>query len=231
MTQKEKLYIEMATLNNELINVYGDKCPSSIKTIDIEHETRCRRYNNWRVDELKSRIENLKRTKSDLDHKMDVERFFTTEKGSIMKKYLDAEIAKTEKEIENVFTKYQEKLENIVKDICGDGYIIKSFSNTSFSVNKKDENGNAKFGYGWDLYRDAYNKVVMNYGTMGSFNPMENPDKVDYLMKMANFAKKENFAVVVCWFNDFYFELEENRRYLNNVKDQLNDPMKYAKTN
>ena len=230
MTQKEKLFREYASINNEIVEMFNEtECPLNIYKIDIEKNILRREHTEYSVIELKDKIEWINRMKADALSKIKLEQFFKTEKGISIKNRLEYEKEQYTGLIDDCFDDFKFSLDKIIKEICGEKFIITSFGNSSFEVYYTDENGKQIFGHDFSVYLDSFDRTPsINYPCLGSFNPFESPNRVAYLEGLAKFAKPENFDKVINWFNEFQTELKKYRNKLREINNLLKNPYELA---
>ena len=124
--------------------------------------------------------------------------------------------------------------DQVQDDFLGDDFICQVFAR-DLRIGLKDvENENAiKFGHDFSLYVhqnfiDEDFKVFMNYGTLGSFNPLvENSDRVKYLMAMAKFAENTQLiSQIKDIMIDWQKQNTEINKKINLIENKLKNPLK-----
>lgn len=131
MTQKERLYREFVTLNNWIVEnlLEGKDWPGVIYKIDLDKMLRVCAYRDYTIQSLKDKIINLGYRKKDIEDKIKLDNFYTTEKGKRVKEYLDHKEEYLKDQMNLLFLHYENKINNIVKGLIGINFKVTSFWN------------------------------------------------------------------------------------------------------
>lgn len=227
MTQKEKLFRQYMSINNEIVahpNYTGTR-----HYIDIEESIAHNDHKNITVAEYSNLIANVTYILEQLKAEAKLEEFYSSEKGQEIKLHLEYQKSHWEDRIEDCYDDAKYALNSLIKKICGESFTITTFNDTSFEVAYTDNDNKPIFGHNFSVYRHYDDKnISMNYPTLGSFNPFESPNRVAYLEGMAKFSNPNNFTQVIKCFNEFIDDLTNYRTHLNKINKLLSNPYELA---
>ena len=128
--------------------------------------------------------------------KRNVKRFYCTEEGAIYKATLEKEKADLQGQYKDLKEKSRNEVDAMVKEWLGERWGVPFFFGTNFEVALYNENGKI-FGHDFTISlehpfteeRTFENSTIsVNYGTIGSFNVVEDVDRREYLSGMSKFV-------------------------------------------
>lgn len=154
MTQKEKLYREMVSLNNELFK-YGRKSAE----IDADKGVYYGYHKAMKVEELKRTISSYKSQIESYKEEKKREDFYDTENGKAVKEYLENLKLETCEKMDSCHGRNLDILQEMLDNMLGEGFKVKYLWDNSLEFAKVDENGNVLFGHDWSVYRDTWKKM------------------------------------------------------------------------
>lgn len=125
-----------------------------------------------------------------------MKRFYGTEEGAIYKETLEKEKTDLQGQYRDLKEKSRNEVDAMVKEWLGERWGVPFFFGTNFEVALYNENGKI-FGHDFTIYlehpfteeRTFENSTIsVNYGSMGSFNVVEDVDRREYLSGMSKFV-------------------------------------------
>lgn len=181
----------------------------------------------YKVTELRELVESYKSLIDNANYEVKVKLFYETEEGKILKTDLETKINNIETEYWNDFnntTKYvKEKILALLPNEWGCNVY-----DSSFNIGIKDpENENGfLFGYSFDAHFNTFisNRLEFNYGTMGSFDPLENTNRVEFLKGLVTITSNSE---LICELNKIYADITKRRREYYKTIDDLTRRLKY----
>lgn len=226
-TKKEKLFKKIT----DLLEQKRTEFPEHYSGISFPTEFTFERWSNSR---LESCYMVLLKTYNDLVQQREVEKYFSTPEGIIEKRDLEASCGELFKQYDKITAENVQKISKLVVDFLGDDFICQVFSRDLRIGLKDEKNENViKFGHDFSFYVhqnfiDEDFRVFMNYGTLGSFDPLEeNSDRVKYLMAMAKFAENTQ---LISQIKDIMIDWQktntEINKKINLIENKLKNPLK-----
>ena len=225
MTQKEKLFIEVNELSKQYKTIIDE---NGLSTSDYAYGRCFDRYPyKYKVTELHELIENYKNLISNAKYEIKVKRFYETEEGNILKTELETKINNIKNEYWDEFNKTSKYVKEKILALLPNGWGCNVFD-SSFNVGiKNPENENAfLFGYSFDAYFNTFisNRLEFNYGTMGSFDPIQNPNRVEFLKGIITIISNTE---LICELNKIYTDITKRRLEYYKTTDCLTKKLKY----
>ena len=237
MTQKEKLFIEVNELSNQYKTIIDENgLPTSNYYYGRLYSDS---YNcKYKATELRELIENYKSLIDNANYEVKVKRFYETEEGKLLKTELETKI-------NNVDTEYYNELDKTTKNIKEKILSLLPYEwgcnvhDRGFNIGIKDpENENRfLFGYSFDAYFKTFasntlasntlelnSSIEFNYGTMGSFDPIQNPNRVNFLKGLVTITS--NFELIQ-ELNNIYTDIAKRRSEYYKTIDCLTKQLKY----
>lgn len=232
MTQKEKLFIEVNELSNQYKTIIDENgLPTSNYYYGRLYSDS---YNcKYKATELRELIENYKSLIDNANYEVKVKRFYETEEGKLLKTELETKI-------NNIDTEYYNELDKTTKNIKEKILSLLPYEwgcnvhDRGFNIGIKDpENENRfLFGYSFDAYFKTFasntlevnSSIEFNYGTMGSFDPIQNPNRVNFLKGLVTITS--NFELIQ-ELNNIYTDIAKRRSEYYKTIDCLTKQLKY----
>lgn len=233
MRQKEKLIREYFILKHKFdMNEPGCKKittpePSIDDIYDMSHE--------YSIINLKDKINAVKSALKNQEKRINIEKYFLTEEG---KKFKEENETKRN-ELENIFNSvsksYAEKVENIINKFLGGNFISTFYfvynscrGEIGIKNNEKDRPGfKFKFGHSFNVSYDNHfgkdYKFEMNYGTLGSFDIINDNDRAEYLLGMGKFVSSKSLHDILL---NIMIEGIDKLKSLNNELDNIDNKLK-----
>lgn len=226
-TKKEKLFKKITDLLELKRTEFPDNCSGiSFPTNDT--------FERWSISRLDCCYMALLKTYNMLVQQKEVEKYFSTPEGIVEKRELEASCGQLYKKFDEINYENTQKISKLIVDFLGDDFICQVFAR-ELRIGLKDvANENAiKFGHDFSFYVhqnfiDENFKVFMNYGTLGSFDPLdENCERGKYLMAMGKFAENTQLIyqlkdIMIDWQKQ---NTEINKK-INLIENKLKNPLK-----
>lgn len=229
MTRKEKLFAEV----NELVEKYN-------AMIDGHEGYRRRdkyenaRWINWKCTELVNEIEVMKRMIAEFEMKLRVDAYWLTEEGVARKAALEERMTA----ITDAMTENHEMWEKGITEMImshltvGDWVVRPRTSGCEIGLRDPEAKypDGILFGHSFEFYYSDWNykgdtKLELNYGTMGSFDPTVNTNRVIYLQGMAAIAgNTELINNLHQAFKQWNKILREQRKNYSILEKELKNP-------
>lgn len=226
-TKKEKLFKKIT----DLLELKRTEFPDNNAGISLPNKDT---FDRWSISRLECCYMILLKTYNDLVQQKEVKKYFSTPEGIIEKRDLEASCGELYKQYDKINYENTQKISKLVIDFLGNDFICQVFARDLRIGLKDPTNENAiKFGHDFSFYVhqnfiDEDFKVFMNYGTLGSFDPLEeNNDRVKYLMAMAKFAENTQ---LISQIKDIMIDWQktntEINKKINLIENKLRNPLK-----
>jgi len=196
MTKKEKLANEYVELKKQFD---GTEFKADIK----EHQTWWL-TREFKCEQLETKIKAVQTAIADKAKREAREAWFATEEGNAWKTEREAQLEQLRKQYVEIRNSAFQYTRTVVKNLLGEGFDVTRFSEGNMEIGlvesyREDGTANGLFGHeftvsfgkGWDYTKDGVKykyEWEMNYGTMGSFDMVNDSNRVIYLVGMAKFA-------------------------------------------
>lgn len=199
MTPKEKLATEYLNLKKQLD---GDNFKENITENQVWYLVK-----EFKVENLKYKIEVVKRAIEDKAIQIKKEAYFATSEGQAYKKEIEDCLEtyhKAWKEIHNSFKNWIiKKVNEMIPGNWTANLSLSSFMSGNVEiglVNRDPEKDySMQFGHTFTIYFDGYNfgkkapRFDLNYGTLGSFNLFDDETRPLYLTGLATISNNKEF--------------------------------------
>lgn len=229
MTRKEKLFAEV----NGLIEKYNKMTEGH-----EGYEPRKKYENNYRTtrkcDELVDEIAFVNKLISNFELKLKIEEYWLTNEGATRKASLEKRIAEIEQSFEDTDNMWTNGITELIMSYLTDGDWIVHPRISGAEIGIKDPVGKSPnsilFGHSFELH---YNKwryddepiLEINYGTMGSFDPLLDTNRVMYLQGMVKIASNtELIKKLQNAFEQWNIMHSEISKKYNKLKNELKNP-------
>ena len=202
MTKKEKLYLEILEVRNQVYVLQGeqDKCIEN-----LEKYSECYPFQSYarvrKVADLEKELAIAKQALKDAQNKARQEAYFETEEGKAFKKDVETKIENNRKAEKALREEAHATLNKFVQDLLGKDFAVTRFCWDYFEValiKEYAEDGTpiGLFGHEFSVHYYS-NKWELNYGTMGAFDMCEDKTRARYLQGLATFANSERVKDVL----------------------------------
>lgn len=236
MGKKEKLIREYFNLRHQFDINEGENCIKIWRPVPTLSEIRDY-MKSYKVIDLEDKVAAVRNSLEKQAKKIKVKKYFETEEG---KKFKEENEAKRN-ELENIFNvvskSYAEKVENIINKFLGGNFISKFYfvydscrGEVGIKNNDEDRPGfTFKFGHSFNVSYDSHfgknYKFEMNYGTLGTFDIINDNDRAEYLLGMGKFASsKELHDILLNIMIEGIEKLKSLNKELDNIDDKLKNP-------
>ena len=237
MTRKETLYLELLKKQNELSTLKGE--PVSVELTDdyISSWTFTRNANQYKIEELKKKIENTESYIRSYQEKKKVEKFFATPAGIRLKANNTRLIDELVEKRKQLHLRGIENITEIIKTVCGERWGVTQFNcgyigSMTIGVLDPNDNGKTVFGKYFnirfeakDINGDEVQNFEMSYGSCGSFDPLADDDDVEFIIGMGKFMtnahvinKLKMYCLELC------HEAEELSHEIDKLRHELEHP-------
>ena len=236
MTQKEKLINEYFTLKNQFEMNEGKETQfdNFIARGDYYYYSK-----KFKVYELKEMVDNMRIKLERQAKETAVENYFNTEEGAKVKSELNVELEAIKEEVTALKESTNEDIKKLIISTLGDKFtsiLHVGYKNCYIEIGIKEDETSLKFGHTFEVRYDDNAKYVngrwisqyeleMNYPTLGSFNLMEDEDRVAYIFGMGSFANnKKLHEQLIDIFNTYIKLLNMLDEQRNEVEKKLSNP-------
>lgn len=205
MTKKQKLIQEYLSLIIE--KNAGDTSFDITKYYQFKPEYLCTKT----IAELESSVQYLKNYIEKKNHEQKVEAYFSTEEGAELKNELLASIEHEEKNFLETILLHEGFIKNKLWQRLGHNWTVHlsmGITHATIEIGLKNDDEKKpdavfKFGHAfsiyvgkkWHTHKDY--TLEVSYGSMGSFNPEENKQRVEYLLGLGKLVSDTEFLQYV----------------------------------
>ena len=237
MTRKETLYLELLKKQNELSTLKGEDVAVELTDDYISSWTFTKNANQYKIEELKRKIEDTESYIKSYQEKKKIEKFFGTPAGIRLKanntRLIDVLIEKRKQ----LHLRAIDNITEIVKTVCGERWGVTQFScgyNGSMTIGVLDPKNNRQTLFGKyfsilfeakDLDGKEVDDFKMSYSSCGSFDPLSDDDDVEFVIGMGKFItnahvinKLKMYCLELCR------EAEEISNEIDKLRHELNHP-------
>lgn len=229
MTQKENLLFKLMEIENQIAEVKGEE----VKNIDTESWDFIRIAKENKVSELQFKIELAEKCLERAKKEAEVNAWLQTEEGKAFTNRLNAKMEEANKVYEENEAKAIKELDNLIKEQLGSQWGLCYFCTSQIRIGivdetkkpKEDGTHNSLFGHDFTIYiEDDYygeERFDINYGCMGSFSPMQDASRVDFLVGLAKVSSnKEMQYIIKNIHRGFRSEINRMKEEINAIKAQ-----------
>lgn len=223
-TKKEQMVINIINRKNYLRTLKNETL------IEMDHyyiSTEARKNNMFSLeDELKS-IENAIQRE---ETRIAAEKYWETHPDE--KQHLEDKKAELKASYHTTRDHYLDYFNNLLAEY---GMFVKYMSTTNLEIKSK---ANERYGFdinythNWDINRETKEvlttrEVEINYPCYGSFNPMKEPEFVQYLAALASVANnKQLYNEFESGLNQYNNEMDSIRDAISEIDEQIKNPIK-----
>ena len=229
MTRKEKLFAEV----NELIEKYN-KMTEGHEGYEPRKKCENNYRTTWKCYELVDEIAFVNKLISDFELKLKIDEYWLTNEGATRKASLEKRIAEIEQSFEDTDNMWINGITELIMSYLTDGDWVVHPRISGAEIGIKDPVGKSPnsilFGHSFELH---YNKwryddepiLEINYGTMGSFDPLLDTNRVMYLQGMVKIASNtELIKKLQNAFEQWNIMHSEISKKYNKLKNELKNP-------
>ena len=229
MTRKEKLFAEV----NGLIEKYNKMTEGHE---GYEPRKKCEKHyrNPWTCDDLVNEIAFVNKLISDFELKLKTDEYWLTNEGAARKASLEKEIAEIEQSFDDTDNMWINKITELIMPSLTDGDWVVRPRISGVEIGIKDPSGkytnSILFGHSFEFH---YNKwryddeptLELNYGAMGSFDPLLDTNRVMYLQGMTKIiSNTELIKKLQNAFEQWNIMHSEISKKYNKLKNELKNP-------
>lgn len=216
-----------------------DEIIDEIRSIepDFSYVKSC--YGRTTLKSVKEDIQRLEKYLENIIEKHEVEKFYATEVGKILKIELESSKEELATELDNLNETYKNEVHQKIMSVLDENeWTIQANPETiEIGLKEIDENRLAKgftmsFGetftvYNFHTFSRDDTPLEINYGTCGSFNPLESR-RSQYLLGMATFVNSfETLKELKVILDEWYDKQRQMFRKLDAIAERLKNPLKF----
>lgn len=227
MTQTEKLLQRQDEIINEIRSIEPD----------FSYDKSC--YGRTSLKSRKENIQRLEKYLKNIIEKREVEKFYATEEGQNLKSELESSKEELGAELDNLNETYKNEVHQKIMSVLDENEWTIQANPESIEIGLKeiDENRLTKgftmsFGetftiYNFHTFSRGDKPLEINYGTCGSFNPLESR-RSQYLLGMATFVNSfETLKELKVILDEWYDKQRQMFRKLDAIAERLKNPLKF----
>jgi hypothetical protein len=230
MTKKEKLFGEV----NALVEKYNSMIDGHENYRKREKYSNNYRH-NWKIVELETEIVRMNNLIDEFNRDLKIKCYWLSDEGAARKKVIEKKMDSIENEIDEIDEIWQNEIIKLISPFLNSDWVIRPF-NTRIDIGLRDVESKYPdgilFGHSFDIYFNNkwnYNdgtKIEINYGTMGSFDPIVNKSRVIYLQGMSNIVSNiELLEKIHQAFKQWNKILRDKRREYDRLNSELKNPL------
>lgn len=229
MTRKEKLFAEV----NELIEKYN----AMIEGHDgFSPRKKCENnyWVTWKCNDLINEIDRIKNLIADFELRMKINEYWLTDEGAARKASLEKRIAAAEQAFEDTDEMWVKGITEMIMPHLTDGDWVVRPRTSGVEIGLRDPEGTYPntmlFGHSFEFFYSNWHykgetTLELNYGTMGSFDPLNAINRVVYLQGMTKIATNgELIKNLHQAFDQWDTMYRENRKNYNELTRELKNP-------
>ena len=232
MTTKEKLAIEYLKLKKQFD---GDNFKENITDNQTWYLTR-----NFKVQDLKDKIEAVGRAIKDKEIRLRKETYFATPEGQAYQKNIEDSIAKYRDSWKEIHDNFENWIIKKVNEMIPGNWTaclnLSSYMSGNVEiglVNRDPErNFSMQFGHEFTIYFDGYNygkkapRFDLSYGTLGAFDIFNDETRPLYLNGLATISNNKEFLQVLMGkFIENCNSIKEISKQIDELKKKLDNPV------
>ena len=196
-------------------------------------------YGRQTLKSIKAAIQRLEQYLENIIEKREVEKFYATEEGQNLKEELESSKEELATELDNLNETYKNEVHQKIMSVLDENEWTIQANPESIEIGLKeiDEKRLTKgftmsFGetftiYNFHIFSRGDKPLEINYGTCGSFNPLESR-RSQYLLGMATFVNSfETLKELKVILDEWYDKQRQLFRKLDAIAERLKNPLKF----
>jgi hypothetical protein len=232
MTTKEKLATEYLNLKKQFD---GDNFKENITDNQMWYLTR-----NFKVQDLKDKIEAVKRAIINKEIRLRKEAYFATSEGQEYKKNIEDNITKYRNSWKEIHDNFENWIIKKVNEMIPGNWTARLNLSSYMSgnveiglVNRDPErNFTMQFGHEFTIHFDGYNyekktpRFDLNYGTVGAFDIFNDETRPLYLNGLATISNNKEFLqLLMAKFIENCNSIKEISKKIDELNKKLDNPV------
>lgn len=181
-------------------------------------------------------IEQFERRIARVKHEKAIEEWYRTDDGAKWYKAKKDRLDEVKKTIVNSLSALKEEVSPLILNELGEGWGITEMEEKRMMIFMLEKDGSSKFGHRFELtwYNNEWYDnpdfskkfhLSFNYGTMGSFDIDENPDRVKLILGMAKLlGNKELIGKLSKIIGEYSVQRELLKKEKYEIKEELSNP-------
>ena len=226
MANKRKVFKQLTEIAKEYASLsgtfYTDFSESFYRTTTANDMILC-------IEQFERRIASVK-------HDNAIEEWYRTDDGAKWYKAKKDRLDEIKKTIVNSLSVLKEEVSPLILNELGEGWGITEMGEKRMTISMLEEDGSSKFGHRFELtwYDNEWYEnpdfgkkfhLSFNYGTMGSFDIDENPDRIKLVLGIAKLlSNKELIGKLNKIIGDYNVQRELLRKEKYEIKEELSNP-------
>ena len=238
MGKKEKLIIEYFALRHQFDVNEGENCKHVWKEVPYPYEIE-KWKKEYKVMDLEDKVASVKRSLEAQAKKLRIKKYFETEEGAKVKADLEARQEELYTERKHLEEAYGAKLDKMIVGVIGNKFTT-SFNGSSdccqmgigiINNDEKRKGFTFKFGHEFEMRyernwcRTNDFELLINYGTLGSFNAINDEDRIAYIVGFGKFLENVELKNnVITLFKEFMSKVAVITNEADKIYNKLINP-------
>lgn len=226
MTNKQKVFKQLTEIAKEYASLSGTFYAGFSESF----------YRTTTANDMILCIEQFKRRIARVKHEKAIEEWYRTDDGAKWYKAKKDRLDEIKKTIVNSLSVLKEEVSPLILNELGEGWGITEMGEKRMMISMLEEDGSSKFGHRFELTwydNEWYGNpdfgkkfhLSFNYGTMGSFDIDENPDRIKLVLGIAKLlSNKELIGKLSKIIGECSVQRELLKKEKYEIKEELSNP-------
>ena len=226
MANKQKVFKQLTEIAKEYASLSGTSYAGFSESF----------YRTTTANDMILCIEQFERRIASVKHEKAIEEWYRTDDGAKWYKAKKDRLDEVKKTIVNSLSSLKEEVSPLILNELGEGWGITEMEKKRMMISMLEKDGSSKFGHRFELtwYNNGWYEnpdfgkkfhLSFNYGTMGSFDIDENPDRVKLILGMAKLlGNKELIGKLNKIIGEYSVQRELLTKEKYEIKEELRNP-------
>ena len=226
MANKQKVFKQLTEIAKEYASLSGTFYAGFSESF----------YRTTTANDMILCIEQFERRIARVKHEKAIEEWYRTYDGAKWYKAKKDRLDEIKKTIVNSLSVLKEEVSPLILNELGEGWGITEMGEKRMMISMLEEDGSSKFGHRFELTwydNEWYGNpdfgkkfhLSFNYGTMGSFDIDENPDRIKLVLGIAKLlGNKELIGKLSKIIGEYSVQRELLRKEKYEIKEELSNP-------
>lgn len=226
MANKQKVFKQLTEIAKEYASLSGTFYTGFSESF----------YRTTTANDMILCIEQFERRIARVKHEKAIEEWYRTDDGAKWYKAKKDRLDEIKKTIVNSLSVLKEEVSPLILNELGEGWGITEMGEKRMMISMLEEDGSSKFGHRFELtwYDNEWYEnpdfgkkfhLSFNYGTMGSFDIDENPDRIKLVLGIAKLlGNKELIGKLSKIIGEYSVQRELLRKEKYEIKEELSNP-------
>ena len=226
MANKQKVFKQLTEIAKEYASLSGTFYAGFSESF----------YRTTTANDMILCIEQFERRIARVKHEKAIEEWYRTDDGAKWYKAKKDRLDEVKKTIVNSLSALKEEVSPLILNELGEGWGITEMEEKRMMISMLEKDGSSKFGHRFELtwYNNEWYEnpdfgkkfhLSFNYGTMGSFDIGENPDRVKLILGMAKLlGNKELIGKLSKIIGEYSVQRELLKKEKYEIKEELSNP-------